>query len=115
MAEYWAFLNMLRHALGKGYTVAEEHTIGRQHVTLLIRRQRHEELLAIATDLRWLASLQEGDPTARDGYKRFVALVRAFFATPEALPSHTFTWPGTPEGRAALERLLFTHRGMARR
>ena len=39
MTEYWAFLNMLRHDLGKSYTLAQEHTIDRQHVNVLVRRQ----------------------------------------------------------------------------
>ncbi len=110
MAEYWAFLNTLRHALGKSYTVAEEHTFGRRHINLLIRRQRHDELLAVDVDVRWLASLQEGDDEARDAYKQFVGLVRAFFAAPDTLPTHTFAWPGTPESRAMLQRLLAPRR-----
>ena len=110
MAEYWAFLNTLRHALGKSYTVAEEHTFGRRHINLLIRRQRHDELLIVDVDVRWLASLQEGDGEARDAYKQFVALVRAFFAAPESLPTHAFAWPGPAESRAGLQRLLAPHR-----
>jgi hypothetical protein len=106
MAEYWAFLNMLRHDLGKSYTVAQEHTIDRQHVNVLVRRQRHDELLVAVMDVRWLALLQEGAMTARDEYKQFVGVVRNYFANPAALPAQTFAWPGTAENRTALQRLL---------
>lgn len=110
MAEYWAFLNTLRHDLGKSYTVAQEHAIGRRHINLLVRRQRHDELLAVVMDIRWLSLLQEGDLVARDTYKQFVVFVRGFFAAPEALPSQSFAWPGSRENRAALQRVLTPHR-----
>ena len=110
MAEYWALLNRLRHDLGKRFTVAEEHTADPALINLLFLHQRHEEMLLVTTDARWLAALWR-DETALGHveYKRLVSMVRHFFTHPEYLPAATFTWPGTTESRDALRRTLSPH------
>jgi len=110
MAEYSLFLNRLRHDLSKRFTVAEEHTPDPRTVRVLILRQRHDELLTVVADARWLA-LQghEDTPVMRVEYKHLVAAVRNYFARPEALPSALFHWPGTQESREELRRAL-SHR-----
>lgn len=111
MAEYVWFLQRLRQDLGKSYTVAEEHTIDPGQVNVLVRRQRHDETLAVATDTRWLAELaRDPSATAPAEYKRLTVLISAFFANPAALPSRTFHWPGSPESREELRYTLISRR-----
>ena len=114
MAEYSLFLTRLRHDLGKRFTVAEEHTTDPQKVDLLVLRQRHDTLLTVTVNPRWLA-LQghEDSPAMRVEYKHLVAAVRNYFARPEALLPARFDWPGTQESREELRRLL-SHRRQQR-
>jgi hypothetical protein len=107
MAEYSPFLNRLRHDLGKRFTVAEEHTTDPQKVNLLVLRQRHDDLLTVVADARWLA-LQghEDSPVMRVEYKHLVVAVRNYFARPAALPPALFHWPGTQESREEVRRAL---------
>ena len=107
MAEYWAFLNQLRHDLGKSYSVAEEHTADPGKINLLVRRRRRDETLVVLTDTRWLALLLHENPAAtRVEYKHLTVVVRNFFANPEALPAQTLDWPGSVESREELRRIL---------
>ena len=112
MPEYWQFMNRLRQDLGKGYTVAEEHIADAWQINVLVRRQRHEVMLNVVTDTRWIAQLTAPEPstTTLVQYKHLTVLVHDFFANPHALPLQTFRWPGTPEGREEL-RLLLHPRG----
>lgn len=114
MAEHFSFLNRLRLDLGKSYTIAEEHMDDLLRVNVLVRRQHHDEMLAIVVDTRWLAALtqlQTADALAE--YKRLTGLVSAFFHNPEALPSQSFPWPGSPESREELARALFARRRLS--
>jgi len=107
MAEYWSFLNRLRHDLGMSYTVAEEHRADPRQINVLVLRKRRDEILTIVTDTRWLALLvHENPPATRVEYKHLVTMVRNFFANPEALPDQSFPWPGTHESREELRRIL---------
>lgn len=107
MAEYWAFLNRLRHDLGKSYSVAQEHTTDPGHINVLVLRQRRDEQLTVATTAQWLALLtQEDQPAARVEYKHLTVMVRNFFANPDALPARSFEWPGSQESREELRRTL---------
>ena len=111
MAEHWAFLIRLRHDLGKSYTVAEERGADPSRVNLLVRRHRHDEMLVIVADARWLAVLMLENPVAaRVEYKHLTVMVRNFFDQPETLPSHTFHWPGSAENREELRRVLSRRR-----
>jgi len=110
MAEYALFMNRMRHDLGKRFTVAEEHSTDPRTIDLLILRQRHDALLTVTTDSRWLALQAHDDsPVMRVEYKHLVATIRKYFARPEALPAARFSWPGTQESREELRR-LFSHR-----
>ena len=107
MAEHWAFLNRLRQDLGKSYTVAAEHTLDPLHVNILVRRRKHAETLVIETDTRWLTALQQEQPAALwSEYRQLVSNIGSFFLHPEALPSPSFSWPGTAQSRQELRQTL---------
>lgn len=107
MAEYWAFLNRLRHDLGKRFTVAAEHSANVHLVNVLFLRQRRDEMLVVEVETRWLAALEQQDmPITLAEYRRLLTMVRQFFAHPEYLPARAFSWPGTPHSRSVLRRAL---------
>ena len=111
MAEYVALMNRMRQDLGKSYSVAEEHPADPLSVCILVRRQRRDETLAIAVDARWLAILEHGDvASVWSEYRSLGALITSFFAHPEALPGASFEWPGTPQSRRDLSRVLNARR-----
>jgi len=110
MAEYALFMNRLRHDLGKRFTIAEEHSTDPRTIDLLVLRQRHDALLTVVTDSRWLAlQAHEDSSVMRVEYKHLVATIRKYFARSDALPAARFSWPGTQESREELRRLL-SHR-----
>ena len=111
MAEYFSFLNRMRQDLGKSYTVAEEHTADSLRVNVLVRRQRHDETLCVDMDARWLAQLDnESELKMGTDYRTLTTLIGSFFSHPDALPSHTFAWPGTSDTRDLLRHRLVGRR-----
>lgn len=117
MAEYWSFLNRLRHDLGKRYTVASEHAGDSQHLNIVVRSLRRSELLVVTMETPWLAlvTLPEPPGAVRVEYKHLVVLIAQFFDAPDALPAQSFSWPGTSESREELRNALSPRRRLTLR
>lgn len=107
VAEYSSFLSLLRRDLGTRFTTAEEHTADPQKISVIVLRQRHDELLTVAMDTQWVAALGlNGSGAVRVEYKHLVVAIRNFFSWPDGLPDHQFAWPGTQETREEVRRAL---------